>query len=386
MKHYRKSIILTALLFLCSILFLPPNCSAATDTIVSTENTNAGSPAADVASATLIPPRNSGLIIRQASARGGTVTSQGGFLFYSNNPEYIYDCALADNGCWLNRAEVSGNGQVYVWHNNASNKTIKSVLCVSNPNNSSIIIESNQYGLTNGLHSADTDAWDSYLTSSQPGISIEVEPGQTVQLFKQSVAKYNNFGIVAAVNITDLNGNPVKAVLKDLAYCYQSNSVSKFAPADASDRTRGIGKSYQNTITFNPVALTGNNYFAYSIGAAQDSLNGKDLLEIKDCSKNKETILSGNYGQVMTINIPITNHYRRDQNFGIFIGSIGGYSYPFVKLNETSCVNTPVKPFSARDMIQSGKIDLGSTKTVSFTLVIPALSSTPLIIGVHPIN
>ncbi|HEX3012573.1 MAG TPA: hypothetical protein VHQ70_11210 [Syntrophomonadaceae bacterium] len=381
MKHYIKSIVFTFFLSICLILFLNFNCSAA-----ETLSSGTSSPAADLSSAELIPPQDSGLIICRPSAKGGTVTSQGGFFFYSNNPEYIYDCALADHGYWLNRAEVSGNGQVYIWHSNGLDRTIKSVLSISNPNSSSILIESNQYGLTNGLHCSDADAWNSYLTANQTGISLEVKPGQTVQLFKQSVEPNNNFGVVAAINITDLNGKPAKAVLKDIAYRFESMGTFKYAGSDGSSRNRGAGSCYQNTITFNPVALTGNNYFAYSLGSVNDSLDGKDLLKIKDGSNNTESLIAGNYGQIMTINIPIKNNYRADQNFGIFIGSIGGYSYPFVQLKETSFVSSPVKPFTSRNMIQSGKIDFGSAKTVSFNLVIPALSSTPLIIGVHPIN
>jgi hypothetical protein len=88
---------------------------------------------------------------------------------------------------------------------------------------------------------------------------------------------------------------------------------------------------------------------------------------------------------MMKIIIPIKNLYKNNQNFGIFIGSTGGNSYPFVRLQENSFVSSPVKPFHVYDMIQTGKMALGSMETASFTLVIPALSSTPLVIGVHPI-
>lgn len=370
MKHNIKSIILT---FFLSIVFLTSNCSAA--------------PAADSSAATLIAHRDSGLTIYEPTEKGGTVSSQGGFLFYSNNPEYVYSFALADKGCWLNRAEVSGSGQVYVWHNNAVGKTIQSVLCVSNPNKSTIVIKSNQCGLTNGYLSADTAAWNSYLTSGQPGISIEVEPGQSVELFRQLVATGNNYGIIADLSITDAKGEPAKALLKDLAYDEKSNWVFKYAAPDGSSRNRGVGESFQNIITFNPVKISDKNYCAYSIGASNDSLKGQDLLKIKDSGSNNDGLLAGSYGQLITINLPIRNNYRRDQNFGIFIGSIGGNCYPFVKLKEkTSFVSLPVKPFVAYDMIQTGEIGFHATKTVSFSLVIPALSSTPLIIGVHPIN
>ncbi|MEN6327986.1 MAG: hypothetical protein ABFD18_17475 [Syntrophomonas sp.] len=396
MKLYIKAITLASLLSICLVTFLSSNCSAAliSNNIlpVYTAAESLGYAAAAsghtaaTASPTLITPQDSGITINTISIhKNGSVSSQGGFLFYSNNPEYVFDYDLADNGCWLNQAAVSGNGQVYIWHNNAANKTINSELNITNPNNESIIINSNHYGLTNGIDSTDATAWDSYLGSNQTGISIIIKPGQSVQLFKQSVPQNNNFGIVAEVNITDLNGNPAKALFEDRAY-YQNIWEVK-CTGYSINGSRGVGSSYQNTITFDPVKMTGNNYYTYSIGAADDSLNGQDLVKIKDNRNYNESLLAGNYGEVMTINIPIKNYYKNDQNFGIYIGSIGGYSFPFVKLKDNkSFVSSPVKPFTAYDMIKTGKMNFGSTETVSFTLVIPALSSTPWIIGVHPIE
>jgi hypothetical protein len=373
-------------LFLCTVLLLASGngVAAAARNLPSADDIGQ-SPATEYLPA-LLPPHDTGLIVTNPTARGGTVTKEGGFLFYSNNPEYVYYSDLADRGCWLNRAEVKGSGQVYTWHNNATGTEIKSYLSITNPHRTSIFIESSHYGLTNALHATDAKAWKNYFDSNQTAIKVEVKPGETVQLFKQSIDRYNNFGIVAALNITDINGNPATALLKDIAHNYPGNHTYKYARSDGTSRNRGVGSSYQTTITFKPVALTGNNYFTFSLGSANDSLNGEDLLEIKDGSNNNEGLLAGNYGQIMTINIAIKNAYKADQNFGIFIGSIGGYSYPFVRLEETSLVSFPVKPFRTYDMIQSGKIDLGSIKTVSFDLVIPALSSTPLIIGVHPID
>ncbi|MGI5921633.1 MAG: hypothetical protein ACOX6I_07840 [Syntrophomonadaceae bacterium] len=388
MKLHIKSIVLAGILSACSILFFAAIGSAnmiANNSIARDSLIGAGHMVA-MASPTLIPPKDSGLTIHSPSLhKNGSVVFTGGFLFYSNNPETVYNDHLADNGCWLNQGLVSGRGQIYVWHQNGTNKTINADLLVTNPNSTSIMVKSNQYGLTNGMDVSDVRAWDTYLTSRQAGISIMVEPGQTVPLFNQAVAPSYNYGIVAAVNITDINGNPAQAFLEDIAY-HQKISKVKFAGYDGTKRCRGIGSSYQSIITFDPVKITDRNFYAYSIGAREDSLDGKDLVKIKDGSNNKESLLEGNYGQVMTINLPIKNSYRSNQNFAVFIGSIGGYSFPLVELNKTSCIYVPVKPFSAYDMIQTGKINRGSTVTVSFTLVIPALSSTPLIIGVHPIN
>lgn len=369
MKLYIRLIFFASLLSIGSIIFLFYNCEAA------------------MASPTLIPPHDSGITMNTINIhKSGSVISQGGFLFYSDNPEYVHESDLADNGCWLNKAQVSGNGQVYIWHCNATDRAIHSELNITNPSNKkSILIETNQYALTNGYNSTDVAAWNSYLGSGKYKISILLRPGNSIQLFMQSVAQNNNFGIVAALKITDTNGNPGKAILEDRAY-YEILGDVKYTGYDGTGRVRGVGSSYQNAITFDPVIMTKNNYFTYSIGAADDSLDGKDLVNIYDYATNNTSMLAGNYGEIMTINIPIKNNYKYNQNFGIYIGSIGGYSFPFVKLTENSFVSSPVKPFSAYDMIQTGKMAFGSSETVSFTVVIPALSSTPLIIGVHPIE
>ncbi len=249
-----------------------------------------------------------------------------------------------------------------------------------------ITVKTNQYALTTGVGASDVAAWDSYLGSSQTSISVSVKPGQCVELFKQAVARENNFGLIAALDITDTEGNPAKAILEDVVY-NKNISAAKYAKLDEGiNGGRGVGLSYQNTITFEPIKMSeSNDYTLYNIGAINDSLNGKDLVKIKDCSNQMESLLEGNYGEVMTIILPIKNFYKDQQNFGIFIGSTGGYSFPFVRLQENSFVASPVKPFTAYNMIQTGKMAFGSSEKVSFTLVIPALSSTPLIIGIHPI-
>lgn len=370
MKKLIRSSILASFLSICLILFLSSMA---------------------VSSPTLIKqPQDSGLTIHTPiSNKCGSVISQGGFLYYSNNPEQVTDGALADNGCWLNRAEVSGNGEVYVWHTNATGRTLNSELYVFNPSKySDIIITTYHYALTNGLGTTDVTAWDSYLKSNQNSTQILVKPGQYVELFKQMVAPNNNFGVVAAINISDATfGNAAKAVFEDLVYD-KNISATKYAELDDGiTGGRGVGSSFQNILNFDPIKMTANNYSAYFIAAQNDSFNGQDLVKITDFGNYKiASQLEGNYGQMMKIIIPIKNLYKDNQNFGIFIGSTGGNSYPFVRLQENSFVSSPVKPFHVYDMIQTGKMALGSMETVSFTLVIPALSSTPLVIGVRPIT
>jgi hypothetical protein len=417
MKNYTKSIVLAASLSICTIIFICNSSAAllANDSLsvdsgwktIGTGYAVAGADQSKTKSApTLIePPVNSGVTIKTPAAiskktglpfklsslnKGGSVDPEKGFLFYSNNPESVYDRALADNGCWLNLAPVSGNGQVYTWHRNATNKTITSELYVINPNKSTdIIVNTNNYALTNWIGVPDVAAWDLYLGSNQPLISILVKPGEKVALFKQTVAPNSNFGIIASVQVLYTTGVPAPAIFVDQAYA-SSNNATKYAELDKGIiGCRGVGAYYQNTLSFDPITMSTKNYSAYYIAAKNDSFDGKDLLKLIDYGTNpsNESLLEGNYGQVMKIILPIKNRYKDNQNFGIFIGSTGGNAYPLVRLEgKNSFVSFPVKPWSAYDMIQTGEMPLNSSKTVSFTMVIPALSSTPYVIGVHPIE
>lgn len=338
----------------------------------------------------LTPPLFFDKKIFSVSAKlGGSVTSSEGFLFYSNNPEYVKADALADNGCWLNMAEVCGTGQVYIWHNNAVSQTIKTSIVITNPNSSmNIIVQSNQYALTNGIGLSDITAWDTYLTGNQPAISVTLRPGQSVELFRQDVDLNHNYGIMAALSVTDVIGRPAYGVVEDIAYIYNKYSAQEYAAEDGSvSGVRGLGRSYQKKLEFESLVVSDNNYSAFSIGAKDDSFRGSDLVTLLNPNGQTKNVLEGSYGEIMTIVIPVTNRYKDNQNFGIFIGSTGGNSYPFVRLNnQNSFISVPVKPFTAYDMVQTGEIKLGSKKTITFTLVIPALSSTPLLIGVHPIQ
>ena len=50
------------------------------------------------------------------------------FLFYSNNPEKVYNKDLADSGKFFCRETVKGNGQIYTWHRNEYEGTITSLI------------------------------------------------------------------------------------------------------------------------------------------------------------------------------------------------------------------------------------------------------------------
>lgn len=101
-------------------------------------------------------------------------------------------------------------------------------------------------------------------------------------------------------------------------------------------------------------------------------------------NNNAQALLKGAYGQIMNIKLPITNNTSSSRRFKVFIGSIGGYSFPFVYMNNDFAMYSYIDKFKYVDVIQTGNIGANSTATVSFTTVIPAVSSTPYVIGVRP--
>ena len=90
------------------------------------------------------------------------------FLFYSNNPETIYEKDLADNGKWLCRETVNGNGQVYTWHENGCSTAITSIILLHNPNPFSIKVTASNIGKSNLTQwQSDILGWQDYFTAGK---------------------------------------------------------------------------------------------------------------------------------------------------------------------------------------------------------------------------
>jgi hypothetical protein len=303
------------------------------------------------------------------------------FLFYSNNPEAFDINALADRGCWLNKTTVTGSGQVYIWHRNNSGAAINSCLMIYNPNDFAIKITSKNYGTTNAKSSSDSSAWLSYFKTST-SITKTVEPHTNGSMFFQFIPCGNSFGVVASMNITNPSGTSASAVLYDLAYINNYSAADTFALTVGGEK-RGLGDSYKTTYNFPAISPTDKAGFAYQISSFDDSFNGGDLTAIVDKAGDLPERLTGSYGQLLTINLPIHNSGTVDKNYYIFIGSNGGTSFPLIKLNETYARYDWIKSGNFVDIINTGIIPADTTRIVEFTLVIPALSSTPYVIGAH---
>lgn len=312
----------------------------------------------------------------------GSAALGGGYLFYSNNPESVYTSHLADNGKWLNKATVTGAGQVYTWHVNKTGSTIKSCLLIYNPNNYTIKVTSTNRGLTNGNGITDSNAWTSYFQGSTTSITVAAK--SYGNMFLQSVPNNYNFGIVARTNVTNNStGAVASAIFHDIAYISNSGGANSFAAAVAGSKRRGLAPNYYCTMNFATVSPTNANGIAYKIGTQTDTFNGNDLAYVTDGSGATSGPLDGAYGEQIQVSIPIKNTTGTARSFRIYIGSNGGYSFPLVNLSGTTAKYQWIPAFKYVDVIDSGVIANGSTVTVTFFTVVPAISSTPYVIGVR---
>jgi len=123
------------------------------------------------------------------------------FFFYSNSPESLYARHMADNGKYLNYVTVSGNGQIYTWHANRTNQTIKNCILIYNPNSYDVQVKITNYGLTDDAtqKESDADAWEKYYNGQST--SVTVKAGKYANLFLRSIGSNHHFGIVARANI-----------------------------------------------------------------------------------------------------------------------------------------------------------------------------------------
>lgn len=322
-----------------------------------------------------------------AAIGSSSVSFGGGYLFYSNSPETVYSSALADNGCWLNRASVTGEGQVYLWHNNSTGSQINSLLLIYNPNTYAIKVTSTNHGTSNIYNGNDSSAWVSYFITSS--ISTTINAGSWGSMFAQTIPASNNFGVVARTNVTNnSSGAAASAVFYDIAYISNSSGATTFAAPNTGQRGHSTGSKsgFYNTLSFNTITPTDStNGIGYKIGASSDTFSGNDLVYLTDDSGQTTGDLDGSYGQQLVIILPIHNGTSSARSFRIFIGSTGGLSYPLVNLNGSSASYASTNPYYYRDVIDTGTIAIGDTTTVTFFLVVPAIASTPYVIGARPL-
>jgi hypothetical protein len=341
--------------------------------------------------ATLIKNSNpAAYSISTYQSKGSSTTSRNTaeFLFFSDCPETLTTAHLADQGKWLNKATVSGTGQIYHWHLNSTGSSIYTCLGIYNQNNFTIKVNVPNYGTTLGTAGSvpsDSAAWQSYFQGQST--SVTVAAGAYGNLFLKSVPNNCVYGVVAKASITNNStGASASAVFYDLAYTSNSGNATAFAAAQSGGFQRGHGDGFYQTINFAAIAYgSETNKKGYKIGSTGDVFSGSDLSNITDDSGSTSGPLNGAYGQIFVVNLPITNNTSASRAFRVFIGSNGGQSFPFVYMNGDLAVYGSTDPYYGRDVIQTGLIGANSTATVSFSTVVPASSSTPYVIGVYPI-
>lgn len=314
-------------------------------------------------------------------------------FFYSNNPEHLDSGkSLADDGFWLARELISGNGHLYTWHINKTGKSIHSNILLYNPGSSNVSITFSNIGLTNGAGS-DRSAWINYYNNTSGSKTFTLKPQQFLSpdVLQSTVANGKMFGKIARFSIS---GGSL--YIYDLAYDTNSGGATSPAPKNPeyTSPTRGLGNGFYETMN---VTLTLTDTAAtqsFSLGgdwAAQqikdDSFSGNDLIPIVDSSKNFSSDkdasydLYGNFGVQMRINLTIDNQCKvgtHGKRVRIFIGKA---VIPFCRYNKqffaakTDCLGNEYIDVLYNDNMPSGKT------TVTFDMVVPATSSAPVYVG-----
>lgn len=340
------------------------------------------------------PVRSSGQIYPTTLPRGNSSTNRNTneFFFYSNSPETIQTSHLADNGKWLNMGGVSGNGQIYTWHYNATISNLKALILVYNPNSYDITISVSNYGITNLSYVVpDCAAWEDYMKGIQTK-TVNVEAGGFSTLFEwNSISTNRVFGVVARASIKRKNtSTSASAVLYDIAYTNRSDTATAFATA-SSGKHRGTGNGYYQYVTFDEIVFGNESTYKGYMFAANDSVfGGSECSTIYDSSTGTSSNLVGGYGQIFNITMKIKNNTNFQRTFNVFVGSMGGVGIPFVNIGSdivyrTGYTQEEQSGHYYNDVIRTGPIAANSSETLGFSMVIPAVSSTAFVIGARPI-
>ncbi|WP_240416637.1 hypothetical protein [Paenibacillus periandrae] len=305
----------------------------------------------------------------------------GGFLMYSNNPEKVFSGDIADNGRWLGRQSVRGAGQVYLWHVNATGSTINSTILIYNPSASnSITVTSSNYGTTNATGISDASAWVSYLNTSS-SISTTIGPGGygSLPALNLTVANGSNYGVVARLNVTIAGtGSAADAVLWDLAYISNSSGATGPASTVGSKQNGYSATGSYNYLNFPTMAPTTLNGIKYNFGYVGDDFTSTDMVWVSGGSHTG--YIECCYGSQYNVTIPLYNNSGSTQTLRIFLGSIGGFVFPVVNGYGVIAKKEWVDAWTYVDVVETTLGPYGS-ETINFTLMISAISASPLHIG-----
>ncbi|MFC4775815.1 hypothetical protein ACFO9Q_03355 [Paenibacillus sp. GCM10023252] len=322
-----------------------------------------------------------------ASKGTSTVSKGGGYVFFSDNPEAVDSTDLVDAGKWLNKDTVSGAGFVYLWHHNTTGAPLKHALLVYNPNNFAIKVTSSNHGITNASGDSDSSAWLDYFSGTVTQAPVVINPTSFGVLFQQNINTGNNFGIIAKTNVTNNSTSAAaSASFYDVAWVNSYIGATGYAAKKSATMRRGKGPTYYNTISLAAISPSDSvNGVAYQICGSTDYpgvFGTDDLVYITDPAGVCSGLNHGSYGQQMAVTLKVKNTYSTAKNFKIYMGKTGpGFSFPLINMAGVSLSYKWKAGNTYVDMIDTGSVPANSEVTVSFFLVIPAVSSTPFVIG-----
>ncbi|EFM08925.1 hypothetical protein PaecuDRAFT_4390 [Paenibacillus curdlanolyticus YK9] len=334
------------------------------------------------------------------SKGASTVNRQGGYCFYSDNPESVtngpalgsFDLVDGGGKRWLNKATVNGAGLVYMWHTNGSGAPFKHALLIYNPNSFAISVSSSNNGLTQSNGGSDIAGWTQYFSGNNHlPTPIVIQPNAFGTIFQQTISAGYNFGIVARTNVVNNStGAAANAIFYDVAYLNTNIGATDWATLKSPSMRRGVAPTYYNPMNLAEIAPVDTNGIAYRVcgSAANPGVFGTDdiptVTDYAPTGNNSTGLLEGGFGQQYAVSMKIKNTFTVSKNFLIMIGKTaasGGSGFPFVNMAGVSQSYAWVGPGYYCDMIDTGPVAAGATITVNFFMVVPAVSSTPVIIG-----
>ncbi|MCL2497685.1 MAG: hypothetical protein FWF06_03615 [Symbiobacteriaceae bacterium] len=337
-----------------------------------------------------------------ATLKGGTLAKKSGdYFFYSNYPEQITAEHIADSSkkVFLNSANVSGDVHVYAWHQNMIEAQGYGALHITNRGSTNLKIEVLNSGLTNNVFQ-DTSAWSTYF-GSRKAESYFVDPGYSIQLFRQTVLHMKPYGYIAHLRIT--GGS---ARLQDVFYTsFPDDPINQAQRTQAyeEDCFRGSCSGYIYDLTTPVITVNSSNIVDFiCFGKKNDgsyvhnSFGNNDMADMNSGGpSNTGGKLSGCFGQILRFKMRIKNGYASnsgEKSFKISLCGRGGNTHMLVGL--TTATHTFTDPQTVKtlsditthtfyDFIKTDPISPGTTSEVTFFTVVPAGSNGPYALSAH---
>jgi hypothetical protein len=251
-----------------------------------------------------------------------TITHNGGWFYYCNQPDEVPTTALADpntytttQGFWLLQRQISNTqpqGILYVWHGNGSNIQVprppsgpvpyNAAVQFSNPNNSLINVDVLAVGLVDPLHQDAGpqsvnffNAWANYVAKGNLVSSTPIAAGASSNIFTWvGIQPGQSWGVMAIIRVYDpITGAPASAIVTDQAWSIASAPAQMCAPDGDTSHLRGLGTAYRAILSLgvfdvNPAVNArgayGQGYF--SIAGFNDTFSGADLPTVTSADTN----------------------------------------------------------------------------------------------------